>query len=196
MEGPVAIRHMVNPSSGKDEGLRLVWPCTSHSSASPRAAYPPRSPARSLPHFSTTPIKESNNGLDLDIELRPETEDAQLSMAALQELQDWPRRDRLIRQGRTVHTLLNDQYPALPYTPFHPSRNGPFDQHTPALPWVLPMGLGFVSPCTTLSPLSPLSPISPVSPATFQAGLYARAGKVLDFDVGECNGNEYMSVSE
>ncbi|WVQ95353.1 hypothetical protein IAU59_002450 [Kwoniella sp. CBS 9459] len=52
--GPIAVRHILNPSHAKDEGIRLVW-------------------------------REDGT-------------------AGREELEDWPRRDRLIREGKTVRS--------------------------------------------------------------------------------------------
>ncbi|OCF45539.1 hypothetical protein I317_00441 [Kwoniella heveanensis CBS 569] len=52
--GPMAVRHIINPSQARDEGIRLIWP-----------------------------------------------EDG---MEGYEEMQDWPRRDRLIRDGKTVRS--------------------------------------------------------------------------------------------
>jgi hypothetical protein len=133
-EGPLAVRHILNPACNKDEGLRFIWRRT----------------------------RDQAEGGEVGDEAERSIDSGQ------EELEDWPRRDRLIREGKTVHAEPGkmgwleslrvgrcQMFDALPY-------HGPISW----APGLLPPGA--FSPSGPLSSISPTSPGVDVSPFQFR----------------------------
>ncbi|WVN89083.1 uncharacterized protein L203_104299 [Cryptococcus depauperatus CBS 7841] len=114
--GPLAVRHILNPSQNKDEGLRLIWP------------------------------KDGQMGED--------------------EMGDWPRRDQMIREGKTVKAP--DDNPE--FIPFHgfPAMN------LASIPSSYPM----------LPPPAPFEPYG-IHAGSIQDGWFFVRGGRLDIEMSE-----------
>ena len=106
-DGPVATRHIVNPSCNKDEGMRLIW------RSKPSQIAPERTTVKTDALTETEPGEMREEGISESDEAsksrdkgreRQQTSGGDEVEIADSEMADWPRRDQLIREGKTVRS--------------------------------------------------------------------------------------------